>query len=390
MARRAEAAVQTATSTARRPAACWTTTTCCSIWHGLLATDSHRPKRPIVATPGDAIAAFDCVLVDEYQDTNTLQAEILYRLSPQGKGLTVVGDDAQSIYSFRAATVRNILDFPKHYPERDDRHAGAELPQHAADPGGHQRRDRPGRASDTPRTSGPSGPTASGRVLVTCEDETEQAEYVIRKILEHREAGVDLRRQAVLFRASHHSMLLEAELAGAQHPLPQVRRAEVRRDGPRQGPAGLPAAGREPARHGLRRAAAAAAAGHRAGQGAAVDGHAAGQAGGDFRRLGRVEAARPAAAKLWPKFVDAACRTWPARAEDLPAQVDRVRKFYAPLLEDEVRPRRAAAPRPGATGADRLAATAAGSGCCWRWRSTRPVRRRTSPARPRWTTITWC
>ena len=60
---------------------------------------------------------FDCVLVDEYQDTNALQAEILYRLSPEGKGLTVVGDDAQSIYSFRAATVRNILDFPKHYPD---------------------------------------------------------------------------------------------------------------------------------------------------------------------------------------------------------------------------------------------------------------------------------
>ena len=60
---------------------------------------------------------FDCVLVDEYQDTNALQAEILYRLSPDGRGLTVVGDDAQSIYAFRAATVRNILDFPKHYPD---------------------------------------------------------------------------------------------------------------------------------------------------------------------------------------------------------------------------------------------------------------------------------
>jgi len=58
---------------------------------------------------------FDCVLVDEYQDTNSLQAEIIYLLSPVGKGLTVVGDDAQSIYAFRAATVRNILDFPKHF-----------------------------------------------------------------------------------------------------------------------------------------------------------------------------------------------------------------------------------------------------------------------------------
>jgi DNA helicase-2/ATP-dependent DNA helicase PcrA len=55
---------------------------------------------------------FDHVLVDEYQDTNRLQSRILLRLKPDGRGLMVVGDDAQSIYSFRAATVRNILDFP--------------------------------------------------------------------------------------------------------------------------------------------------------------------------------------------------------------------------------------------------------------------------------------
>jgi DNA helicase II / ATP-dependent DNA helicase PcrA len=58
---------------------------------------------------------FDHVLVDEYQDTNRLQASILLALKPDGHGLTVVGDDAQSIYSFRAATVRNILDFPGHF-----------------------------------------------------------------------------------------------------------------------------------------------------------------------------------------------------------------------------------------------------------------------------------
>src|SRR5271165_201365 len=56
---------------------------------------------------------FDHLLVDEYQDTNALQGEIVLALRPQGKGLTVVGDDAQAIYSFRAATVRNILDFPR-------------------------------------------------------------------------------------------------------------------------------------------------------------------------------------------------------------------------------------------------------------------------------------
>ena len=60
-------------------------------------------------------ARFDHVLVDEYQDTNRLQAAILLALKPDGSGVTVVGDDAQSIYSFRAATVRNILDFPEQF-----------------------------------------------------------------------------------------------------------------------------------------------------------------------------------------------------------------------------------------------------------------------------------
>ena len=59
---------------------------------------------------------FDCVLVDEYQDTNRLQSRLLRGLCPDGRGLTVVGDDAQSIYSFRAATIRNILDFPEQFP----------------------------------------------------------------------------------------------------------------------------------------------------------------------------------------------------------------------------------------------------------------------------------
>ena len=63
----------------------------------------------------DLSSGFDHVLVDEYQDTNRLQASILLALKPKGSGLTVVGDDAQSIYSFRAATVRNILDFPSQF-----------------------------------------------------------------------------------------------------------------------------------------------------------------------------------------------------------------------------------------------------------------------------------
>ena len=63
-------------------------------------------------TAGEIAARFDHLLIDEYQDTNALQGEIALKLRPEGRGLTVVGDDAQAIYSFRAATVRNILDFP--------------------------------------------------------------------------------------------------------------------------------------------------------------------------------------------------------------------------------------------------------------------------------------
>ena len=70
----------------------------------------HAMAEPAVAM--EIRGCFDHVLVDEYQDTNRLQAEILLALRPDGSGLTIVGDDAQSIYSFRAATVRNILDFP--------------------------------------------------------------------------------------------------------------------------------------------------------------------------------------------------------------------------------------------------------------------------------------
>ena len=87
----------------------------------LLLYWAHAMSDPEIAT--DIRGRFDHVLVDEYQDTNRLQASILLALKPTGRGLTVVGDDAQSIYSFRAATVRNILDFPGEFtpPSYDHR-----------------------------------------------------------------------------------------------------------------------------------------------------------------------------------------------------------------------------------------------------------------------------
>jgi DNA helicase-2/ATP-dependent DNA helicase PcrA len=90
-------------------------------------------------------ARFDYVLVDEYQDTNRLQASILHRLKPEGRGVTVVGDDAQAIYGFRAATVRNILEFPgplRAGGRRD--HARSQLPLDRGDPGCVERSDRAG------------------------------------------------------------------------------------------------------------------------------------------------------------------------------------------------------------------------------------------------------
>ncbi len=154
---------------------------------------------------------FDAVLVDEYQDTNVLQADLLERLRPGGRGLTVVGDDAQAIYSFRAATVRNILDFPQRYPGAravvlTQSFRGTPPLLDATNRVIAQARERHAKELWTARPGG------ERPELVTCRDEEQQTELVLERILERREQGVDLRRQAVLFRASHHSMQLEIEL----------------------------------------------------------------------------------------------------------------------------------------------------------------------------------
>ena len=160
---------------------------------------------------------FDCVLVDEYQDTNRVQADVLKGLSPDGEGLTVVGDDAQSIYSFRAADVRNILDFPEEYPgttivtlEQNYRSTQPILDATNAVIAAAKKRHKKDLWSS--RTQGDSPR------LVICEDEDEQTEYLIDRMLEHRENGLKLQQQAILFRASHHSISLEVELARRNIP----------------------------------------------------------------------------------------------------------------------------------------------------------------------------
>ena len=161
---------------------------------------------------------FDHALVDEYQDTNTLQAEILRRLKPDGRGVTVVGDDAQAIYSFRAACVGNILAFPRQYDppaavvtiEQNYRSTAPIL--EAANEVLALATERYEKRLFSARAGG------ARPVLATVPDELAQVEYVIASILERREAGVPLRQQAVLFRAAHHSDALEVELGRRNIP----------------------------------------------------------------------------------------------------------------------------------------------------------------------------
>jgi len=175
----------------------------------------------MVRDPGIAASLgerFDHVLVDEYQDTNRLQASILLALKPTGAGLTVVGDDAQSIYSFRAATVRNILDFPGHFSPAanivtlDRNYRSTQPILSAANAVISEAEERFTKNLWTERQS-----TAKPQ-LVAVRDEATQAKYVVEKVLEQREGGLALKQQAVLFRTSSHSGPLEIELTRRNIP----------------------------------------------------------------------------------------------------------------------------------------------------------------------------
>jgi DNA helicase-2/ATP-dependent DNA helicase PcrA len=176
--------------------------------------------RAILELPGikaQIADMFDHILVDEYQDTNFIQGDILRGMRNDTNHLMAVGDDAQAIYSFRAATVRNILDFPTHHPdarvltlERNYRSTQAILDASnavialAADRFVKNLWTQRGRG-DKPR-------------LITCVDEMQQSRAVRDRVLLHREAGIPLKSQAVVFRAGHHSAQLEIELSQANVP----------------------------------------------------------------------------------------------------------------------------------------------------------------------------
>jgi DNA helicase-2/ATP-dependent DNA helicase PcrA len=167
-------------------------------WHEMLADE--RLAREIGG-------AFDLILVVEYQDTNSLQAGILARLKPGGEGVTVVGDDAQAIYSFRGATVENILSFAKRSScvELQENYRSTQAILDAAN----------ALIGKSLRAVKPQGGKPR---YVTVTDDQAQASYVVGRVLEARERGIELKRQAVLFRNSHHSDVLELELVRRNIP----------------------------------------------------------------------------------------------------------------------------------------------------------------------------
>jgi DNA helicase-2/ATP-dependent DNA helicase PcrA len=290
-------------------------------WHALLA-DPEAGER--------VRERFDHVLVDEYQDTNVLQAEIVSGLRPDGTGVTAVGDDAQSIYSFRAATVRNILDFEERFPgataltlTRNYRSTSPILSAtNAVIAEAAERREKD---LWTARDGG-------GRpYVVQCRDEAEQTDWLVERILDHREQGTLLKRQAVLFRAQHHSMHLEMELQRRNVPfikyggLKFIEMAHVKdllailrlAENPRDVTAGLRVLGLLPGigpktASGLMRE---------------LSG-----SGGDFRAW--VGAQVPEGSQAyWPDLVSCLRALAGAKDGDLPAQVHAARSVYSPLVE---------------------------------------------------------
>jgi DNA helicase II / ATP-dependent DNA helicase PcrA len=160
---------------------------------------------------------YDHVLVDEYQDTNLLQARILRGMCGGHRKLTVVGDDAQSIYAFRGAHFRNILDFPRQFPGT----TMVTLAQNYRSTAPilalsniviSRAEERFTKELHTTRTGGEQP------WLVTAKDEAQQTRFVVDRVLQLHESGVPLHEIAVLFRAGYMSADLEIELANRKIP----------------------------------------------------------------------------------------------------------------------------------------------------------------------------
>ncbi len=154
---------------------------------------------------------FRHILVDEYQDTNRLQAEIIDLLASRQRNVMVVGDDAQSIYSFRGANFGNIIDFPKRYPDvktyrlETNYRSTPRILSLANESIAKNHRQFPKKL----RAVRDGGPMPA---LVPAKDVLQQAEFIAQRVLELRDEGVPLNEIAVLYRAHYHSMELQMEL----------------------------------------------------------------------------------------------------------------------------------------------------------------------------------
>ena len=162
-------------------------------------------------------AAFDHVLIDEYQDVNGLQVDIARSLGDAGPAITAVGDDFQAIYGFRSASAAHILDFPSHFPET--RVVTLERNYRSTQPVLDAANELAAQASRAfPKRLRADRAGGVRPRVVWVRDEAAQAEEVCERILEAREQGMELRAQAVLARTSHDSDLLELELTRRRIP----------------------------------------------------------------------------------------------------------------------------------------------------------------------------
>jgi DNA helicase-2/ATP-dependent DNA helicase PcrA len=166
-------------------------------------------------------SSFKYIMVDEYQDTNKIQAEILYLLTGAHQNIMVVGDDSQSIYAFRGANFRNIMEFPKMFPDTriitlEENYRSVQPILNLTNVIIDQATEKYSKTLFT-RKSGGSAP-----VLVSARDENSQSLFIVRKIRELTDQGVALNQIAVLFRAGFHSFDLEIELNREQVPFIKV------------------------------------------------------------------------------------------------------------------------------------------------------------------------
>jgi len=156
---------------------------------------------------------FQFILVDEYQDTNKIQADLVDLLAGDHRNVMVVGDDAQSIYSWRGANFKNILEFPKRYPDAQvfkiemNYRSVPEILEvaNAAIAANVQQFRKNLSATRESKVLKPA--------LVALNDGAEQAQFVAQRILELRDEGVDLNEIAVLYRAHYHALELQLELS---------------------------------------------------------------------------------------------------------------------------------------------------------------------------------